>query len=118
MQVRLVFFQAAQQALGFGDFFFQCDHVIDGQGIDAASPVYTVPQRWQTASCKLDAGCGVFLEAFSGNGELASRSSSNNNRRSVRATPRSLAGDRVFHFASGRSAIFQPDTVNSAEPRR
>src|SRR6266481_1338803 len=117
MQVRLVFFQAAQQALGFGDFFFQCDHVIDGQGIDAASRVYTVPQQRQSASCKLDAGW-EFFGSVSGNGELASRSSSSDTGRSVREAPRSLAVDRVFHFASGRSAIFQADTVNSAEPRR
>ena len=68
MQVGLVLFQAAQQALGFGDSFFQCDHVIDGQAIDAASRVYKVPERWQSASCKLDAG-GSFLVALSGNGE-------------------------------------------------
>src|SRR5229473_5258535 len=65
MQVRLVFFQAAQQALSFGDSFFQCDHAIDGQGIDAASRVSTMPQQWQSASCKLDAGwVGVFSKRF------------------------------------------------------
>src|SRR6266436_5039907 len=99
MQIRLVFFQAAQQALGFGDSFFQCDHVIDGQGIDAASRVYTVPQRWQSASCKLDAGWESF-GSFFGTRRTGDRSSSSDTGRSVTATPRSLAVDRVFHFAS------------------
>src|ERR1700693_2613951 len=58
MQVGLVLFQATQQPLSFGDSFFQSDH-----GIDAASRVYTVPQQWRSASCKLDAGSmGVLLE--------------------------------------------------------
>src|ERR1700674_5868371 len=60
MQVGLVLFQAAQQALGFGDSFFQCDH-----GMDAASRVSTMPQQRQSASCKLDAGwVGVLWKRF------------------------------------------------------
>src|ERR1700730_3524356 len=107
MQVRLILFQAAQQTLGFGDSFFQCNH-----GIDAASRVSTVPQQWQSASYKLDAGGGRVLGLrflVKGPGAAA---------RSVRATPRSLAVSRVFQFESGRSAIFQADTGNSAEPQR
>ena len=61
MQVRLILFQAAQQALGFGDSFFQCNH-----GVDAASRVSTVPQQWQSASYKLDAGVGEFWDCVSG----------------------------------------------------
>src|ERR1700674_373751 len=58
MQVGQVLFQAAQQPLSFGDSFFQSDH-----GVDAAIRVYTVPQQWQSASCKLDAWwMGVLLE--------------------------------------------------------
>src|ERR1700682_537686 len=107
MQVRLILFPAAPQALGFGDSFFKCDH-----GIDAASRVSTVPQQWQSASYKLDAGGGRVLGLrFRGTGPGAAA-------RSVRATPRSLAVSRVFQFESGRSAIFQADTVKPAEPQR
>src|SRR5258708_15945678 len=61
MQIGLVFFQAAQQPLGFSDSFFQCEH-----GMDAASLVSTVPQQWQGASCKLGAGWGSSWDAFAG----------------------------------------------------
>src|SRR3979411_1787692 len=103
MQVGLILFQAAQQALGSGDFFFQCDH-----GIDAASRVSTVPQQGQSASCKLDAGWvevsgSVLRETANGRGRFSSSNTRINNiRRSLREGPRSLAVDRVFHFASGR----------------
>src|ERR1700732_3823046 len=106
MQVRLILFQAAQQTLGFGDSFFQCNH-----GIAAASRVSTVPQQRQSASYKLDAGGGGGLGLrFRGTGPGAAK-------RSVRATPRSLAVARGLQFESGRSAIFQADTLNSAEPQ-
>jgi hypothetical protein len=53
LQIGLVLFQAAQQALRFRDSFFECDHEFDK---DAASRVSTVTQPEQGASYKLDAG--------------------------------------------------------------
>jgi hypothetical protein len=53
LQIGLVFFQKAQQALRFRDSFFECDHEFDK---GAASRVSTVPQPKQGASYKLDAG--------------------------------------------------------------
>jgi len=118
MQVGPVLFQAAQQPLSSGDSFFQCDH---GEPIVAelVGNLGRGKPRLYSATAvagrKLQAGCrvrGSFRETFSGNGELAKAG------RSVREARRSLVAARVFRFASGRSAIFQADTVSSAEPRR
>jgi hypothetical protein len=45
LQVGLVLFQAAQQTLGFGDFFFECDrhHRHYARQPDVASRASTVP---------------------------------------------------------------------------
>jgi hypothetical protein len=60
MQVGLVLFQAAQQPLGSGDSFFQCNHAWDNE-----TRVSTLPQRRLGASYKLDAGgVGIFGKCF------------------------------------------------------
>src|ERR1019366_3287924 len=112
MQVGPVLFQAAQQPLSSGDSFFQCDHALALVELRRGKPrLYSATAL---AGRKLQAGCrvrGSFRETFSENGELAKAG------RSVREAPRSLVAARAFLLASGRSAIFQADTVSSEEPR-
>jgi hypothetical protein len=55
-QVRLVFFQAAQQPLGSGDFFFQCDHGYGESGTQSALSLHCHSAgRMQVASWMLGA---------------------------------------------------------------
>jgi hypothetical protein len=64
MQVGLVFFQAAQQPLGAGDFFFQCNHDLT-RAMPAASLQCHSRRRTQVASW-MPGAAGIFGQGWLG----------------------------------------------------